>query len=97
MINLTDIHSMTGFLRNHKAHLARLSETGRPEVLTVKGEARVVVQDVAAYQELLDKLEELEDVRIIRDRFEAMNAGEPGIPAEQVFEEMRAVINAEKQ
>ena len=50
MVQLTDIHSLTGFLRDHKAHLERLAATGRPEVLTVNGKARVVVQDAASYQ-----------------------------------------------
>lgn len=97
MVNLNDIHSMTGFLRNHKAHLDRLSTTGRPEVLTVNGEARVVVQDVAAYQKMLDALDYAETVQILRERMAAIDAGEPGIPAEQVFAEMRDVVNGKTQ
>ena len=37
MIDISDIHPLTGFLRDHKAHLERLRATGRPEVLTVNG------------------------------------------------------------
>ena len=43
------VHSLTDFLRNHKAHLERLKETRMPEVLTVNGRAEVVVLDAEAY------------------------------------------------
>lgn len=59
-INLEDIHSVTDFQRNAKAHVARLRKTKAPMVLTVNGSASVVVQDAATYQELLNHVEELE-------------------------------------
>lgn len=97
MVNLNDIHSMTGFLRDHKAHLDRLSATGRPEVLTVNGKARVVVQDVAAYQKMLDALEDANTLRVIRDGLASIDRGEPGVPAERVFAELRDIINQKTQ
>src|SRR6266852_9884190 len=45
MLDPRQIHSLTDFLRHHKAHLARLKETKTPEVLTVNGRAEVVIQD----------------------------------------------------
>jgi hypothetical protein len=48
-----EIHSLTGFLRNHKAHVARLKETQAPEVLTVNGKAELLVQDATRYYGLL--------------------------------------------
>ena len=92
MVNLNDIHPMTGFLRDHKAHLERLRETGRPEVLTVNGKARVVVQDVASYQKMLEVLDYVDAVKTIRERLASLDAGAPGIPAEQVFDEMLHII-----
>jgi hypothetical protein len=56
-LKIEDIGSLTNFHRNSKAHLTRLRLTGRPEVLTVNGKAEVVVQDAAAYQRLLSRLE----------------------------------------
>jgi hypothetical protein len=50
MLDTREIHPLTGFLRNHKAHVTRLKETQAPEVLTVNGKAEVVVQDAASYQ-----------------------------------------------
>jgi len=59
MIRPEDIGSLTDFNRNTKAHLKRLRQTGRPELLTVNGKAEVVVQTASAYQRLLTSLEKL--------------------------------------
>ena len=40
-----ELYSLTDFLRNHEAHIARLKETRTPEVLTVNGQAEVVLLD----------------------------------------------------
>jgi PHD/YefM family antitoxin component YafN of YafNO toxin-antitoxin module len=55
-----DIGSLTDFSRNTKAHLKRLRQTGRPELLTVNGKAEVVVQNASAYQRLIESLEKFE-------------------------------------
>lgn len=89
MVQLTDIHSLTGFLRDHKTHLERLAATGRPEVLTVNGEARVVVQDAASYQKLLDALDAAETERIVRERLASLDRGESDVPAERVRADVR--------
>jgi PHD/YefM family antitoxin component YafN of YafNO toxin-antitoxin module len=54
MFNLKDIYSLSDFQRNARAHVKHLKETGRPEVLTVHGQAELVVQHAEAYQKLLD-------------------------------------------
>lgn len=54
MIDLKDIHSLSDFQRNTRAHVEHLKKTGRPEVLTVHGQAEIVVQHAEAYQKLLD-------------------------------------------
>ncbi len=63
---LTSIHPLTDFKRNTTEFRERLKTTGRPEVLTVDGHADLVVQDVAAYQRLLDELERLHTLDGIR-------------------------------
>jgi len=93
MVHLNDIHSLTSFLRDHKAHIERLRETGRPEVLTVNGKARVVVQDAEAYQKLLELLEEASADSVIRAGLDSIARGEPGIPAEKAIRELRDIIN----
>ncbi len=96
MIDLTDIHPLTGFLRDHKSHLERLHATGRPEVLTVNGRARVVVQDAEAYQKLMDIVDTIETEAILRERIASLEAGEEGIPLENVLRDMRARLGIGK-
>jgi prevent-host-death family protein len=55
-----DIHSLTDFKRRTSDLVAQLHETKRPIVLTVNGRPEVVVQEAEAYQQLLDRLEQLE-------------------------------------
>ena len=55
MIDLNDFRSLTDFLRNTREHLRRLRETGKPQVLTIKGRAELVIHSAAAYQQLLDR------------------------------------------
>jgi len=80
---------LTDFLRNHKAHLARLKETKAPEVLTVNGRAEIVIQDAESYQDLLDRLLYLETLTAIQEGLASAERGE-GKPAAQVFSEMQA-------
>ena len=84
-----EIHSLTDFLRNHKAHVTRLKKTQTPEVLTVNGKAEVVVQDVASYQSMLDRLYHMETLAAIQEGMASAERGELK-PAAQVLDEMRA-------
>ena len=88
MLDTREIHSLTDFLRNHKAHVARLKETHAPEVLTVNGKAEVVVQDAASYQTMLDRFHHMETVAAIQEGMASAERGELK-PAAQVFDEMR--------
>jgi prevent-host-death family protein len=55
VLNLTtDIQSLTTFRRRSSDMLRQLKKSKRPLVLTVNGKAAAVVQDAAAYQNLLD-------------------------------------------
>ncbi|HEU4556880.1 MAG TPA: hypothetical protein VFS20_03485 [Longimicrobium sp.] len=54
MINLKDIHSLSDFERNAQGCVEQLRKTGRPHVLTVDGQAELVVQHADAYQKLLE-------------------------------------------
>lgn len=60
MLDLRLVYSLTDFLRNHKQHIARLSQSKAPVVHTVKGKASLVLQDAEGYQELLERLERAE-------------------------------------
>ena len=89
MFRHDEIHSLTDFQRKTREHLARLKETRRPEVLTVHGEAEVVVQDAAAYQSLLDRLERAEAIAGISDGL-ASRERDDGQPLEEAVEAIRA-------
>ena len=89
MLDTREIHSLTDFLRNHKAHVRRLKKKQVPEVLTVNGKAQVVVQDAASYQLMLDRLNHLETLAAIQEGMASAERGELK-PAAQVLAEMRA-------
>jgi PHD/YefM family antitoxin component YafN of YafNO toxin-antitoxin module len=88
-LDTREVHSLTDFLRNHKAHLARLKQTHAPEVLMVNGRAEVVVQDAASYQAMLDRLHHMETIAAIQEGMASAERGELK-PAAQVLDEMRA-------
>ena len=88
MIRTSEIHSLTDFQRSAREHIRRLRQTGRPEVLTVNGKAEVVVQDAAAYQELIDRLDRAEAIVGINRGLVSLRRGE-GQPAEEAFDGLR--------
>lgn len=59
MIQPNDIHTLTEFKRNADGVVEHIAQSGRPHVLTVEGSPRFVVQEAAAYQELVEELEAL--------------------------------------
>ncbi len=75
MIDLKQIRSVTDFVKNAKAHVARLKRSGKPEVLTVNGAAAVVVQSAGSYQKLLDRLERAEAIAGIQRGLDALEKG----------------------
>jgi PHD/YefM family antitoxin component YafN of YafNO toxin-antitoxin module len=89
VLDAREIHPLTDFLRNHKAHLTRLKKTHAPEVLTVNGKAELVIQDARSYQRLLDRLYRMETLAAIHEGMASAERGELK-PAIQVLEEMRA-------
>ena len=75
MFDLRDVHSLSEFQRNARAHIKHLKKTGRPEVLTVHGEAEIVVQDARAYQRLLDLAANADAIVGIQRGLHGMYAG----------------------
>jgi hypothetical protein len=60
-----------------------------PEVLTVNGEAELVVQDAAGGQSMLDPMRHMETLAAIQEGMASAERGELK-PATQVLAEMRA-------
>jgi len=76
MLDITDTKSLTDFNRNSREHVERLRESGKPEILTVNGEAAIVVQDAMAYQELVRQADYTATVQTVRAGMEAHQRGE---------------------
>ena len=89
MVNVTQIHSLTEFQRNAREHIDRMKQTGQPEVLTVNGQAEVVVQSASSYQQLLDDAELSRSLRVIRQSLEDAKAGRTR-PMRQFIEALAA-------
>lgn len=67
MLNLNrDIQSLSNFKRNTSQFTDQMKATGQPIVLTVNGNAELVVQTAETYQKLLEKIEYLEAIAGIK-------------------------------
>jgi PHD/YefM family antitoxin component YafN of YafNO toxin-antitoxin module len=60
MIELVQFYSLSDFQRNARDHIRNLKDSGKPAVLTVNGQAEIVVQSAEAYQKLLEDRDLLE-------------------------------------
>jgi antitoxin YefM len=59
----TDIKPVSDFRANAAGMIEHVKSSGRPLVLTQRGESAAVLLDVAVYSELIEELELLSDVR----------------------------------
>jgi len=89
-IHIEDIHPLTDFQRNAKAHLLRVNKTGRPEVLTVNGKAEAVLMGKRSYEQMAEAMEELETLKSIRLGLADMEAGKT-LDAAQVHQKLRGL------
>ena len=96
MIDLNDIYPLTDFTCNSKTLIANLEKTGKPLVLTVNGKAKVVVQDAAAYQKMLELVARLDAMDGIREGLESMKKGK-GTPAREFFAGLREEVSLPKK
>ncbi len=60
MLDLHQVFSPTDLVSNQKEMVARLSDTRKPVVLSVKGNPVLVIQDVDTYREIMDGLDKTE-------------------------------------
>src|ERR1017187_1818724 len=84
-LDLANIHSLSDFQRNAKDHIRNLKESGKPAILTVNGEAEVVVQGAEADQKLLHDGELLDSIRGISRGLEQAQR-EDGRPMREALE-----------
>jgi PHD/YefM family antitoxin component YafN of YafNO toxin-antitoxin module len=86
-ISLANIHSLSQFQRHVRDHIRKLKVSGQPVVLTVNGQAEVVIQSAEAYQKLLNDQELLERIRRIGRGLEQAKRGE-GRPMREFLKEL---------
>ena len=95
MLDTREIYSLSDFVRNPKAHVARLKETRTPEVLTVNGRAEVVLLDTETYENLMERLQNANEIAAIRTHMAEARKNAP--PQEEVSEEeikrSHAIVN----
>ena len=84
-LDLANIHSLSDFQRNTKDHIRKLKKSGRPAILTVNGQAEIVVQSAESYQKLLDDRNLLDSIRGIGRGLEQAKRGE-GQPMREFLE-----------
>ena len=82
-----DIKSLSHFKRNTAEIMDHLKETGSPVVLTVNGEARIVVQNAQAYQRVLELAEKSEMMDFLEASRKDMEADRT-IPAREFLESL---------
>jgi PHD/YefM family antitoxin component YafN of YafNO toxin-antitoxin module len=87
MIDLENIYALSEFNRNSRGFIRKLKKSGKPAVLTVNGQAEVVVQSADAYQKLLADQEFLETIRGIGRGLEQAKHGR-GRPMRALLEEL---------
>ena len=63
MIDLANVYALSEFNRNSKIFIRKLKKSGKPAVLTVNGQAEVVIQSAEAYQKLVEDQQLLETLR----------------------------------
>ena len=96
MIHLKDIHSLSDFQRNSRAFVEHLRETGRPQVLTVHGQAELVVQSADAYQKLVDLAADAAAIVGIQRGLQGMYDG-TGEDADETFASLERELGIAEQ
>jgi len=70
-----DIHSLSDFQLNASEILEQMRGSGNPLVLTVDGNAEMVVLDASAYKSVLNRVDKLEALDGIKRGLEDVAAG----------------------
>ena len=88
MATTRESESLTHFKRDSGRVVQELKRSGKPLVLTVKGQAELVIQDAAEYSQLVDAVELAELVAGIKRGLDSMERGE-GVPLEVAVRRLR--------
>lgn len=90
MIDLTTAYSLSlsEFQTNSQHYIAQMQENKKPIILTVNGQAQLVVQNAKAYQKLLDRVEYIETVLVLQEGIAEVKAGK-AVPARDALQKIK--------
>ena len=96
MVSVQNIHSLTEFKRNANSYIDTIRSTKAPIVLTVNGEAAVVVQDAIEYQALVDALAVERSAAVIRRRVQQFAIDGLDEDAKDALEKLRGDLGVSR-
>ena len=96
MVSVQNIHSLTEFKRNANSYIENIRSTKAPIVLTVNGEAAVVVQDAIEYQALVDALAVERSAAVIRRRVQQFAIDGVDEDAKDALEKLRGDLGVSR-
>ncbi len=85
---IQDVDSLAHFKENTQEAIDRLKISGRPLMLTVGGEAELVVLAKESYQRMLALVDRVEAIEGVQRGLASMDRGE-GRSAKRVFDDIR--------
>lgn len=85
MFKASAIKPLSDFVRNTKAHIEHLKSTQEPQILTVNGEAAVVVQDSVSYEKMARLAEQARQDMKLQTAMDYFRKGGEGIRLDEVF------------
>jgi hypothetical protein len=89
LIHLEDIQPLTEFQRNTRSAIAKLKKNRRPAILTINGQAEIIVQDIKSYQQLLARVEEANKLLELRRSIAEYRAGRAR-PMDEALDDLEA-------
>ena len=92
MLQDSGTYTVSDFQRHAREHLERIRKSRKPEILTLNGQAALILQDVEAYQELLATVDRAQAIEAIEEGLRSVERGE-GRPARMVLDELRRKLN----
>ena len=72
---IEDIMPFSNFRQQASEIIKKLGQVKRPTFITINGKVAAVVQDAESYQQILDKIDELETMLSIQRGLEDISAG----------------------
>jgi prevent-host-death family protein len=81
-----DIHSLSEFRSNASGFINQVHNTKRPLVITQNGKSTAVLLDVSAYEQMVEKIELIQDVEIATAQ---LSSGK-GIPHAKAHEMLKS-------